>query len=141
MRLAILYITSCDIDVHVIASDLLCHTTPTQASDFLCLQDLDDLRVELLTSRESQGSLRTQYSELESRNADLNYELEEVKHRMEAEVELRRSLELERDTARDELQSMHGLVENETQSLRFRLSSQTMELQQANQVRPHIVHE
>ena len=55
---------------------------------------------------------------------------------MEVETQLRRHLEQERDTARDELQSMNGLVENETQSLRFRLSSQTMELQQANQVRP-----
>ena len=55
---------------------------------------------------------------------------------MEAEVELKTGLELERNAARDELQSMHGLVENETQSLRFRLSSQTMELQQAKQVRP-----
>ena len=87
-------------------------------------------------SQESEESLQIRCTELESRNADLNSELEEVRNRMEVETQLRRHLEQERDTARDELQSMNGLVENETQSLRFRLSSQTMELQQANQVRP-----
>ena len=43
--------------------------------------------------------------------------------------------EEERDTVREELMAMQGLVEQETASLRFQLSTSNMQLQQTNEAR------
>jgi len=45
-----------------------------------------------------------------------------------------RQLQKERDLARDELANMHSVVDQETASLRFQLSTVQMELKQAKKV-------
>ena len=113
------------------------------------LRDMEELNSQLKTSRENEAVLTSRCVELESQTASLNSTLEEFKSEMESKLRdlsgqlesestLRRTLERERDTVREELQSMHGLVENETASYRFQLSSQSMELQQAREVGAYI---
>ena len=58
-----------------------------------------------------------------------------LRGKLEREAGLRTNMERERDVVTEELQSMHGVVEHETQSLKYQLSSQAMELQQAREVR------
>ena len=110
-----------------------------------CLQDMEELNSQLKTSQENEVVLTSRCVELESQTASLNSTLDEFKSEMESKLRdlsgqlesestLRRTLEQERDTVREELQSMHGLVENETASYRFQLSSQSMELQQTREV-------
>ena len=114
-----------------------------------CLHDIEELNSQLKASQENEAALTSQCEELESQTESLNSTLEEFKSEMESklrdlsgqlesEFTLRRTLEQERDTVREELQSMHGLVENETASYRFQLSSQSMELQQTREVGAYI---
>ena len=73
----------------------------------------------------------TQICEMEQK---FRAELNETKERLEAKSNRCKNMIFERDQARTELGSMHGLVESETSSLRFQLSTQAIDLQKATEV-------
>ena len=112
-----------------------------------CFVELEWNKSELQEHFQREAAMSTQCVELENNNALLNSEVEglklklavevkELNEKLEVAVQLHKSLERERDHAKEELHSMHGLVEHETQSLKFQLSCQSMELQQEKQVSP-----
>ena len=104
-----------------------------------------DLKSRLRKSQEKELFLQSQNEGTQRVNAELKLALDGLKTEIEEEMkglkekavsesELRSIMEQERDSAKAELESMHGMVENETVSFRFQLSSQAMELQQAKEV-------
>ena len=96
---------------------------------------------ELKSTQERESTLQSKCkdledlnSRLESMRSDLEQELDTLKEKLELESKQSQSMKWERDQIRTELNSMHGLIENETASLRFQLSTQTIELQHAKEV-------
>ena len=96
---------------------------------------------ELKSTQERESTLQSKCkdledlnSRLESMRSDLEQELYTLKEKLELESKQSQSMKWERDQIRTELNSMHGLIENETASLRFQLSTQTIELQHAKEV-------
>ena len=92
--------------------------------------------------------LEAQNAELEGEKRQLNValkelrvqkdqEIEGLKKKLELESEQRMNLEQERDQARRDISSMQGQIELETSSLRFQMSSQTLEVQTAKEVQRH----
>lgn len=92
-----------------------------------------------------QSQLEAQNADLEDKNGRLNAALEELraekdqeieglKKKLRLESEQRMILEQERDQARKDISSMQGQIELETSSLRFQMSSQTLEVQTAKEV-------
>lgn len=106
---------------------------------------------------EIEGLLRKR-SQLEAQNADLadkneqlnaalevlrsekDQEIEGIKKKLGLESEHRMILEQERDQARKDISSMQGQIELETSSLRFQMSSQTLEVQTAKEVYTAIIY-
>ena len=93
-----------------------------------------------------QAQLESQNSSLADRNQQLTTAMEELKEENEREIERlkmllkmelgqREILEQERNQARKDISSMQGQIELETSSLRFQMSSQTLEVQTAKEVR------
>ena len=89
--------------------------------------------------------MEAQSIDLEDKNGQLNAALEELKVERDQEIERlkkklgleseqRMILEQERDQARKDISSMQGQIELETSSLRFQMSSQTLEVQTAKEV-------
>ena len=92
-----------------------------------------------------QSLLEDQNADLEDKNGQLNAALEELRTEKDQEIEglkkklgleseHRMILEQERDQARKDISSMQGQIELETSSLRFQMSSQTLEVQTAKEV-------
>ena len=71
---------------------------------------------------------------LEELKAERDQEIERLKKKLGLESEQRMILEQERDQARKDISSMQGQIELETSSLRFQMSSQTLEVQTAKEV-------
>ncbi len=79
--------------------------------------------------------LRTECeSEIMELRRQFETELSDVKGRLELELDNCKNVLYERDEARAELGSMQGLVESETASLRFQISTQAFDLQRAREV-------
>ncbi len=80
--------------------------------------------------------LRTEYeSEIKELRRTFEVELSDAKGALELELDNCKNVLYERDEARAELGSMQGLVESETASLRFQISTQAFDLQRAREVR------
>lgn len=93
--------------------------------------------------QEKQENLKTENSQLHSLNQCLASALEKQKVRMERELNERleleskkwASVERERDMMKVELAESSSIVHNETSSLKFKLSSLNIELQQVKEVK------
>ena len=105
-----------------------------------------EIREERNSYREQISSLEKEKDQLVSKLSEQESHIEDVKEAHEIESnKLKEDLlarekvileiEQERDGLREEVKAMHGLVESETASLKFQLSTHNMELQQANEVR------
>ena len=119
-------------------------------------ETVQQLNSEIEARRDKEVELVSQCKELESDKVELIKCLEELKEEVEVERnELKRNFEtelqqlneklelesercrtsvFEREQAKAELSSMQGLVENETASLRFQVSSQAIDLQRTREV-------
>lgn len=109
------------------------------------LEDVRALRSELESYHSRESVLQSQCAELEVQNSALKSEVEglslklnaEVKglsEKLEEEQKQYQSLKQERDHAAEELSSIQGLIEHETQSLKFQLSTQAIELKETKKV-------
>ncbi|XP_019854093.1 PREDICTED: FYVE and coiled-coil domain-containing protein 1-like [Amphimedon queenslandica] len=81
----------------------------------------------------SQEELREKDSQLSLCRTEFSEKTRELEEELKALVATREELEKERDSAIEEVKSMQGLVEQETASLRFQLSTTNIQLQQNNE--------
>ena len=95
-------------------------------------EELESINGALETTREE---LRGKEAILDSRELEHANQMEKITEELKSLKMSRDELEKERDLAQEEVKSMHGLVEQETASLRFQLSTTNIQLQQNNEAR------
>ena len=102
----------------------------------------DQLQSEVAVRDRREAELKTELSEIRSRSEALERQLEdlqadterEIGRRLEEEREKWASVEAERDRMKAELEEVSTLIEDSTSALKFKLSSQNIELQQVKEV-------
>ena len=82
----------------------------------------------------SQEEVREKDSQLSSCKTEFSDKTRELEEELKTLMNAREEIEKERDSAIEEVKSMQGLVEQETASLRFQLSTTNIQLQQNNEV-------
>ena len=95
-------------------------------------EELESINGALETTCEE---LRGKEAILDSRELEHANQMEKMTEELKSLKTSRDELEKERDLAQEEVKSMHGLVEQETASLRFQLSTTNIQLQQNNEAR------
>ena len=94
-------------------------------------QEIETVAVEKNEREEELNQLQTQLDKLKLSHTN---EIERLKEELASSLGDHYETERERDMIREEVKSMHGLVEQETASLRFQLSTANIQLQQTNEV-------
>ncbi len=105
-------------------------------------ESIEQLQSEVAVCTEQEARLKAELAEIKSQNRTLAKELDAVRTGMECEIERRSeresekwaSVEAERDRMRAELEEVSTLIEDSTSALKFKLSSQNIELQQVKEV-------
>ena len=94
-------------------------------------REIETVAVEKNKREEELNQLQTQLDKLKLSHTN---EIERLKEELASTLGDHYETERERDMIREEVKSMHGLVEQETASLRFQLSTTNIQLQQTNEV-------
>lgn len=94
-------------------------------------QEIEAVTVKKNEKEEELNQLQTQLDKLKLSHTN---EIERLKEELASTLGDHYETERERDMIQEEVKSMHGLVEQETASLRFQLSTANIQLQQTNEV-------
>ena len=105
-------------------------------------ESIEQLQSEVAVRNEQEARLKAELAKIQSQNQTLAQELDTVRSGLEREFEQRleresknwASVEAERDRMKAELEEVSTLIEDSTSALKFKLSSQNIELQQVKEV-------